>query len=146
MGKPKRIGRPRLSHWGMTQLYMRLVTYMQITFPKTKNGKIKSKLTSWNAYQKLVESKHWEGIVKQIYKRSKNKELYIDRLLNPTGAESDSEGRTKKYWCDRFYIRNVNRRGKDTTINFLFNKLGKHTYRKNRSGTKELLITKRKPL
>jgi len=129
MGKPKRTGRPRLSHWGMTQLYIRLAGYMKIKFiddKKNKTTKIKSELTIWNAYQKLTESKHWEGIVRQLYKKSKNKELHINRLL---GHEDDEEGRTREYWCNKFYTNNVKRRGKDALINYLSIK---KTHRKKR--------------
>ena len=126
MGSKKIGGRPKLSQWGMTQLYIRLFGYMKITYPKTKTGKIKSKLTAWNAYQKLTESKHWEIIVKQLYKRSKNKELHINRLLS---FEDDEEGRNCVYWRNKFYTNNVKRRGKDALINYLSIK---KTHRKNR--------------
>ena len=126
MGSKSKSGRPKLSQWGMTQLYIRLAGYMKITFPKTKTGKIKSNLTAWNAYQKLTESKYWSSIVRQIYKRSRNKELHINRLLSPV---DDEEGRNCVYWCNKFYTNNVKRRGKDTLINYLF---VKKTHRKKR--------------
>ena len=126
MGSKSKGGRPKLSQWGMAQLYIRLAGYMKITFPKTKSGKIKSNLTMWNAYQKLTESKYWAGIVRQIYKRSRNKELHINRLLN---QEVDEEGRSQDYWCNKFYTNNVKRRGKDALINYLFIK---KTHRKKR--------------
>ena len=97
---------------------------MKLTY--SKSGKVKSELTMWNAYQKLVESKHWETIVRQIYKRSGNKELHINRLLN---QEEDEEGRNRDYWCNKFYTNNVKRRGKDSLINYLSIK---KTHRKKR--------------
>ena len=122
----KKGGRPKLSHWGMTQLYIRLGGYMKITYPKTESGKVKSELTMWNAFKKLIESKHWDGIVRQIYKRSSNKQLHINRLLN---KEDDEEGRNQDYWCNKFYTNNVKRRGKDKLINYLS---VKKTHRKKR--------------
>lgn len=119
-------GRPKISHWGMTQLYIRLIGYMKIKFPKTKSAKINSDLTMWNAFKKLTESKHWDGIVRQIYKRSTNKQLHINRLLN---KEDDEEGRSQDYWCNKFYTNNVKRRGKDSLINYLS---VKKTHRKKR--------------
>ena len=113
----------------MTQLYIRLTGYMKIKFiddKKNKTTKIKSELTIWNAYQKLTESKHWEGIVRQLYKKSKNKELHINRLL---GYEDDEEGRTREDWCNKFYTNNVKRRGEDALINYLSIK---KTHRKKR--------------
>jgi len=124
MGAKSRGGRPKLSQWGMTQLYIRLGGYMKITY--SKSGKVKSELTMWNAFKKLTESKHWDGIVKQIYKRSSNKELHINRLLN---KEDDEEGRSQDYWCNKFYTNNVKRRGKDKLINYLS---VKKTHRKKR--------------
>ena len=109
----------------MTQLYLRLGAYMQIKFiddKKNKTTSIKSKLTSWNAYKKLTESSYWEGIVRQIYKRSKNKDYYINRLL-------DSEDST---WRHKFYTNNVKRRGKDSLINHIFTKTSEYTRRKKR--------------
>ena len=120
----KKGGRPKLSQWGMTQVYIGLARYMKITY--SKSGKVKSELTMWNAYKKLTESKHWDGIVKQIYKRSSNKELHINRLLN---KEDDEEGRSQDYWCNKFYTNNVKRRGKDSLINYLS---VKKTHRKKR--------------
>jgi len=98
---------------------------MQIKFiddKKNKSTSIKSKLTSWNAYKKLTESKHWESIVRQLYKSSKNKDYYIGRLLDPEDDE----------WRNKFYTNNVKRRGKDSFINHLFTKPSEYTRRKKR--------------
>ena len=125
----KKGGRPKLSQWGMTQLYIRLGGYMKYKFiddKKNKTTKIKSELTMWNAFKKLTESKHWDGIVRQIYKRSSNKQLHINRLLN---KEEDEEGRNQDYWCNKFYTNNVKRRGQDKLINYLSIK---KTHRKKR--------------
>ena len=56
---------------------MWIAHYMKIKFvdnKKNKTTKIKSEITSWNAYKKLTDSEHWEGLVRQIYKHHKHKE------------------------------------------------------------------------
>tara|TARA_R100000008_G_C3470665_1_gene108819 strand:+ start:103 stop:495 length:393 start_codon:yes stop_codon:yes gene_type:complete len=130
MGNSKRVGRPKLSHWGMTQLYIRLAAYMETKI--TKDGKVKSNITSYNAFTQLTESKHWKGIVEEIYKRSPNKAYYINRLLD------DKDKKSK----DKFYTNNVQRRGKDAFVNTIL-KSTKHTHRKKRSN-KELSIRLKK--
>ena len=57
-------GRPkvRLSHLGMTKLYMWIARYMKIKFiddKKNKTTRIKSETTSWNAYKKLTNIRFW---------------------------------------------------------------------------------------
>ena len=124
MGSKKRGGRPKLSQWGMTQLYIRLAGYMKITYSKT--GKVKSELTMWNAFKKLTESKHWDGLVKQIYKHHKHKERFINQL---TMKEEDERGNNKSYYCNKFYTHIIKRRGKDAFINHIFTKPGDFVHR-----------------
>ena len=127
-------GRPkvRLSHLGMTKLYMWIARYMKIKFiddKKNKTTRIKSETTSWNAYKKLTESEHWDGLVKQIYKHHKNKEHFINQL---TMKEEDIRGNNKSYYCNKFYTSHIKRRGKDSFINYIFTKPGQYTHRKKR--------------
>ena len=131
MGGPKKGGRPKPSTWGMTQLYMRMFGYMKITWPKTKHGKVKSELTSWNAFQKLVESKYWKGIVLQLSKKYSNKlvrrslererEKFIRQML----------GKEKRF-RNNFYKNVVRRKGKDALIKYFFTKKEDYTLRTKR--------------
>ena len=100
-----------------------MITYMKITWPKTKHGKVKSELTSWNAYQKLVESDHWEGIVMQLSKKYKGrfKQKFIDQMLGESNTYRKS-----------FYKNVVRRKGKDGLINWLFTKKEDYTHRLKR--------------
>ena len=130
MGKGKR-GRPkvRLSHLGMTKLYMLIAHYMKIKFidnKKKTSTTIKSKITSWNAFKKLTESKHWDGLVKQIYKHHKHRERFIEQL---TMKEEDERGNNKSYYCNKFYTHIIKRRGKDAFINHVFTKPGDFVHR-----------------
>ena len=105
----KKIGRPKVSHWGITQCLVYTYGYQK-----------KYKLTTWNAWQRLTESKKFPGIVKQLYKRFKNKDYYINRML------------TDKSVRDKFYTNNVKRRGKDKLLNYVFTKKKDFTRRKKR--------------
>jgi len=126
-------GRPkvRLSHLGMTKLYMWIARYMKIKFiddKKNKTTRIKSETTSWNAYKKLTNSKHWDGLVRQIYKHHKHKERFINQLT----MGNDYEGLTKSHYCNKFYTHIIKRRGKDAFINYIFTKPGEYIHRKKR--------------
>ena len=130
MGKGKK-GRPkvRLSHLGMVKLYMWIGHYMKIKFiddKKNKTTRITSKITSWNAFKKLTESRHWEGLVRQIYKHHKHKERFIEQL---TMKEEDEKGNNKSYYCNKFYTHIIKRRGEDAFINHIFTKRGDFVHR-----------------
>ena len=103
---------------------MWIARYMEIKFidnKKKTSTTIKSKITSWNAFKKLTESKHWDGLVKQIYKHHKHKERFISQL---TMKEEDERGNNKSYYCNKFYTHIIKRRGKDAFINHIFTKRG----------------------
>jgi len=102
-------GRPKVSHYAMTMIFTLVYHYQR-----------KNKLTTWNAWQKLTESNKFPGIVKQLYKRFKNKDYYIGRMLDDKSVR------------DKFYTNNVKRRGKDKLLNYMFTKKKDFTRRKKR--------------
>ena len=109
MGRSKRGGRPKGSTYALTMMYARLYHYQK-----------QFDLTSWNAWQKLTESKHFPSLVKHYYKRHKDSEFRINRMLGD------------KTIRDRFYSHNIKRRGKDLLINDLFTHHTEYTRRKKR--------------
>ena len=124
MGKPKRTGRPKGSTYALTMMYFHVARYKQIKLPKTKHGQVKSKLTSWNAWNKFTESKHFPPLVRHYYKRHKYKEYNIGKML-----DDSAEGKAVR---NKFFINNLKRRGKDLLVNYLFTKPKEYTHRKKR--------------
>jgi len=108
MGKPKRSGRPTGNSFVINLIYTKILVYRK-----------KYKLTSWNAWNKLAEHKAFKDLMKEFYKGKKNKDYYIDRMLN------NKEARNK------FYINNIKR--KATGIQTLnITKPSEYTRRKKR--------------
>ena len=85
------------------------------------------KLTSWNAWKKLTESKHFPELINHYYKRRKNKDSLVKKMLD--NEATDYEGNNPQ---KNFYVKNIRRRGKDKIINYLFTKKEDYTHRKKR--------------
>ena len=108
MGKPKRTGRPAANSFVINLIHTKILVYRK-----------KYKLTSWNAWNKLAEHKAFKDLMKEFYKGKKNKDYYINRMLN------NKEARNK------FYINNIKR--KATGIQTLnITKPSEYTRRKKR--------------
>jgi len=115
MGIRKKGGRPKGSTYALTMMYTRIIHYQK-----------RYKLTSWNAWKKFTESKHFLPLIKHYYKRYKNSDYYINRMLeNETNIEGNNPQKD-------FYRKNIKRRGKDKIINYLFTKKEDYTHRKKR--------------
>ncbi|HAH51084.1 MAG TPA: hypothetical protein DCL80_07400 [Balneola sp.] len=108
MVKLERTGRPTGNSFVINLIYTKILVYRK-----------KYNLTAWNAWNKLAEHKAFKDLMRKFYKGKKNKNYYIDRMLN------NKEARNK------FYINNIKR--KATGIQSLvITKPSEYTRRKKR--------------